>query len=238
MDVPEPTPEDAKRIVVHSIPAYEIYHEIAFSQEAMHGAVDLTHQYWHNRFLPDKAFDVLDAAAARQMLLPVEDRKGVLELDDIRYEVAKLTRIPVDQLVLTQDSEYKKERQIDIEKALCTKVFGQDEALERLSDSIYIAKAGLKDPEKPIGNYLFTGPTGVGKTETAKRLSEIMHMELIRFDMSEYQERHTVAKLIGAPPGYVGYGEGGQGSGLLINKLEEHPNCICLLYTSPSPRDH
>ena len=229
VDVPEPTPEDAKRIVVHSIPAYEIYHEIAFSQEAMHGAVDLTHQYWHNRFLPDKAFDVLDAAAARQMLLPVEDRKGVLELDDIRYEVAKLTRIPVDQLVLTQDSEYKKERQIDIEKALCTKVFGQDEALERLSDSIYIAKAGLKDPEKPIGNYLFTGPTGVGKTETAKRLSEIMHMELIRFDMSEYQERHTVAKLIGAPPGYVGYGEGGQGSGLLINKLEEHPNCILLL---------
>jgi len=163
------------------------------------------------------------------MLLPVDSRKGVLELDDIRYEVAKLTRIPVDQLVLTKDSEYKKERQIDIEKALRTKVFGQDEALERLSDSIYIAKAGLKDPEKPIGNYLFTGPTGVGKTETAKRLSDIMHMELIRFDMSEYQERHTVAKLIGAPPGYVGYGEGGQGSGLLINKLEEHPNCILLL---------
>jgi len=229
VDVPEPSPEDAKRIVVHSIPAYEIYHEMAYSQEAMHAAVDLTHQYWHNRFLPDKAFDVLDAAAARQKLLPVEDRKGVLELDDIRYEVAKLTRIPVDQLVLTQDSEYKKERQIDIEKALRAKVFGQDEALERLADSIYIAKAGLKDPEKPIGNYLFTGPTGVGKTETAKRLSEIMHMELIRFDMSEYQERHTIAKLIGAPPGYVGYGEGGQGSGLLINKLEEHPNCILLL---------
>tara|TARA_R110002073_G_scaffold58749_2_gene148634 strand:- start:1803 stop:4040 length:2238 start_codon:yes stop_codon:yes gene_type:complete len=229
VDVPEPTPEDAKRIIVHSIPAYEIYHEVAFSQEAMHAAVDLTHQYWHNRFLPDKAFDVLDAAAARQMLLPADARKGVLELDDIRYEVAKLTRIPVDQLVLTHDSEYKKERQIDIEKALLTKVFGQDEALERLADSIYIAKAGLKDPEKPIGNYLFTGPTGVGKTETAKRLSEIMHMELVRFDMSEYQERHTVAKLIGAPPGYVGYGEGGQGSGLLINKLEEHPNCILLL---------
>ena len=229
VDVPEPSVEDAKRIVVNSIPAYEIYHEIAFSQEAMHGAVDLTHQYWHNRFLPDKAFDALDAAAARQKLLPETARKGVLELDDIRYEVAKLTRIPVDQLVLTKDSEYKKEQQIDIEKALQTKVFGQDEALERLSDSIYIAKAGLKDANKPIGNYLFTGPTGVGKTETAKQLSEIMHMELVRFDMSEYQERHTVAKLIGAPPGYVGYGEGGQGSGLLINKLEEHPNCILLL---------
>jgi len=229
VDVPEPSVEDAKRIVVNSIPAYEIYHEIAFSQEAMHGAVDLTHQYWHNRFLPDKAFDVLDAAAARQKLLPETARKGVLELDDIRYEVAKLTRIPVDQLVLTKDSEYKQERQIDIEKALQTKVFGQDEALERLADSIYIAKAGLKDANKPIGNYLFTGPTGVGKTETAKQLSEIMHMELVRFDMSEYQERHTVAKLIGAPPGYVGYGEGGQGSGLLINKLEEHPNCILLL---------
>jgi len=229
VDVPEPSVEDAKRIIVNSIPAYEIYHEIAFSQEALHGAVDLTHQYWHNRFLPDKAFDVLDAAAARQKLIPESARKSVLELDDIRYEVAKLTRIPVDQLVLTKDSEYKQERQIDIEKALRTKVYGQDEALERLADSIYIAKAGLKDANKPIGNYLFTGPTGVGKTETAKQLSEIMHMELLRFDMSEYQERHTVAKLIGAPPGYVGYGEGGQGSGLLINKLEEHPNCILLL---------
>ena len=229
VDVPEPSPEDAKRIIVNSIPAYELYHNVAYEKEALHGAVDLTHQYWHNRFLPDKAFDVLDAAAARQKLLPVEQRKPVLELDDIRYEVAKLTRIPVDQLVLTKDSEYKKEAQIDIEKALQTKVFGQDEALERLADSIYIAKAGLKDPNKPIGNYLFTGPTGVGKTETAKQLSSIMSMELVRFDMSEYQERHTVAKLIGAPPGYVGYGEGGQGSGLLINKLEEHPNCILLL---------
>lgn len=229
VDVPEPSPEDAKRIIVNSIPAYELYHNVAFEKEALHGAVDLTHQYWHNRFLPDKAFDVLDAAAARQKLLPAEQRKPVLELDDIRYEVAKLTRIPVDQLVLTKDSEYKKEAQIDIEKALQTKVFGQDEALERLADSIYIAKAGLKDPNKPIGNYLFTGPTGVGKTETAKQLSSIMSMELVRFDMSEYQERHTVAKLIGAPPGYVGYGEGGQGSGLLINKLEEHPNCILLL---------
>jgi len=229
VDVPEPSVEDAKRIITNSIPAYELYHKIGYDKEALHGAVDLTHQYWHNKFLPDKAFDVLDAAAARQKLLPTEKRKPVLELDDIRYEVAKMTRIPIDQLVLTKDSEYKKEKQINIEKALQTKVFGQDEALERLADSIYIAKAGLKEPNKPIGNYLFTGPTGVGKTETAKQLSEIMHMELIRFDMSEYQERHTVAKLIGAPPGYVGYGEGGQGSGLLINKLEEHPNCILLL---------
>lgn len=229
VDVPEPTVDDAKRIIVNSIPAYELYHNLAYEKEALHGAVDLTHQYWHNKFLPDKAFDVLDAAAARQKLLPEEQRKPILELDDIRYEVARMTRIPVDQLVLTKDSEYKKEQQINIEKALCTKVFGQDEALERLADSIYIAKAGLKDPNKPIGNYLFTGPTGVGKTETAKQLSEIMHMELVRFDMSEYQERHTVAKLIGAPPGYVGYGEGGQGSGLLINKLEEYPNCILLL---------
>jgi len=229
VDVPEPTPEDAKRIIVNSIPAYELYHNIAYTQDALHGAVDLTHQYWHNKFLPDKAFDVLDAAAARQKLLPAEQQKPVLDLDDIRYEVARMTRIPIDQLVLTKDSEYKKEQQIDIEQALRVKVFGQDEALERLADSIYIAKAGLKDPNKPIGNYLFTGPTGVGKTETAKQLSEIMSMELVRFDMSEYQERHTVAKLIGAPPGYVGYGEGGQGSGLLINKLEEHPNCILLL---------
>jgi ATP-dependent Clp protease ATP-binding subunit ClpA len=161
--------------------------------------------------------------------LPSDQRKHVLELDDIRYEVAKLTRIPIEQLVLSKDSEYKKEKPIDIEAVVKKKVFGQDEAITRLADSIYIAKAGLKDPNKPIGCYLFTGPTGVGKTETAKQLSEAMSMPLVRFDMSEYQERHTVAKLIGAPPGYVGYGEGGQGSGLLVNKLEEHPNCILLL---------
>ena len=229
VDVPEPTVADAKRIVKAAIPAYELYHEIAYDKQALDGAVDLTHKYWHNRQLPDKAFDALDAAAARQKLLPMEDRKSVLELDDIRYEVAKLTRIPVDQLVLTKDSEYKTEKPVNIENVVKTKVFGQDEAITRLADSIYIAKAGLKDPNKPIGSYLFTGPTGVGKTETAKQLSEAMSMPLVRFDMSEYQERHTVAKLIGAPPGYVGYGEGGQGSGLLVNKLEETPNCILLL---------
>ena len=229
VDIPEPSVADAKRIVQASIPAYELYHEIAYEKQALEGAVDLTHQYWHNRQLPDKAFDVLDAAAARQKLVPVELRKSVLELDDIRFEVAKLTRIPVDQLVLTKDSEYKTEKPVDIEKVLKKKVFGQDEAITRLADSIYIAKAGLKDPSKPVGCYLFTGPTGVGKTETAKQLSEAMSMPLVRFDMSEYQERHTVAKLIGAPPGYVGYGEGGQGSGLLVNKLEENPNCILLL---------
>ena len=229
VDVPEPSVTDAKRIVENAIPAYEMFHEIAYTKEALHGAVDLTHQYWHNRQLPDKAFDALDAAAARQKLLPVDKRKHVLELDDIRFEVAKLTRIPVDQLVLTKDSEYKKEKPVDIEAVLKTKVFGQDEALTRLADAIYIAKAGLKDPNKPIGCFLFTGPTGVGKTETAKQLSAAMTMPLVRFDMSEYQERHTVAKLIGAPPGYVGYGEGGQGSGLLVNKLEENPNCILLL---------
>jgi ATP-dependent Clp protease ATP-binding subunit ClpA len=229
VDVPEPTVADAKRIVQAAIPAYELYHEIAYEKQALDGAVDLTHKYWHNRQLPDKAFDALDAAAARQKLLPMEDRKSVLGLDDIRYEVAKLTRIPVDQLVLTKDSEYKTEKPVNIENVVKTKVFGQDEAIVRLADSIYIAKAGLKDPSKPIGSYLFTGPTGVGKTETAKQLSEAMSMPLVRFDMSEYQERHTIAKLIGAPPGYVGYGEGGQGSGLLVNKLEENPNCILLL---------
>jgi len=229
VDVPEPSVEDAKRIVVNTIPAYEIYHEMGYTKEALHGAVDLTHQYWHNKKLPDKAFDVLDAAAARQHLVAKEDRKDVIGLDEVRYEVAKMTRIPVDQLVLTKDSEYKQEKPVDIEAIVKQKVFGQDEAIQRLADSIYIAKAGLKDPNKPIGSYLFTGPTGVGKTETAKQLSQAMSMELVRFDMSEYQERHTVAKLIGAPPGYVGYGEGGQGSGLLVNKLEEHPNCILLL---------
>jgi len=228
VDIAEPSVEDAKRIVRAAIPAYELFHELVFEKQAMDGAVDLTHQYWHNRQLPDKAFDVLDAAAARQQLLPQEDRKSIISLDEVRYEVAKMTRIPVDQLVLTKDSEYKKEKPVDIEAVVKKKVFGQDDAITRLADSIYIAKAGLKDPQKPVGCYLFTGPTGVGKTETAKQLSEAMSMELVRFDMSEYQESHSVAKLIGAPPGYVGYGSGGQGSGLLVNKLEEHPNCILL----------
>jgi len=228
VDIAEPSVEDAKRIVRATIPAYELFHELVFEKQAMDGAVDLTHQYWHNRQLPDKAFDVLDAAAARQQLLPQEDRKSIISLDEVRYEVAKMTRIPVDQLVLTKDSEYKKEKPVDIEAVVKKKVFGQDDAITRLADSIYIAKAGLKDPQKPVGCYLFTGPTGVGKTETAKQLSEAMSMELVRFDMSEYQESHSVAKLIGAPPGYVGYGSGGQGSGLLVNKLEEHPNCILL----------
>ena len=228
VDIVEPSVEDAKRIVRAAIPAYELFHELVFEKQAMDGAVDLTHQYWHNRQLPDKAFDVLDAAAARQQLLPQEDRKSIIGLDEVRYEVAKMTRIPVDQLVLTKDSEYKKEKPVDIEAVVKKKVFGQDDAITRLADSIYIAKAGLKDPQKPVGCYLFTGPTGVGKTETAKQLGEAMSMELVRFDMSEYQERHSVAKLIGAPPGYVGYGSGGQGSGLLVNKLEEHPNCILL----------
>lgn len=229
VDITEPSVADAKRIVEATIPAYEKHHNISYTTESLHGAVDLTHQYWHNRKLPDKAFDVLDAAAARQQLVAEENRKTVLDLDDIRYEVAKMTSIPVDQLVLTRDSEYKQEKPIDIEKAISAKVYGQDEAIGKLANAIYIAKAGLKDANKPIGSYLFTGPTGVGKTETAKQLSETMSMELVRFDMSEYQEKHTIAKLIGAPPGYVGYGEGGQGSGLLVNKLEEHPNCILLL---------
>lgn len=201
VDVPEPSVEDAKRIVLNSINAYEFYHELAFTLEAMNGAVDLTHQYWHNKKLPDKAFDVLDAAAARQKLIPLDERKEIIDLDEVRYEVAKMTRIPVDQLVLTRDSEYKKEKPVNIKSVVKQKVFGQDEAIERLADSIYIAKAGLKDPNKPIGCYLFTGPTGVGKTETAKQLSAAMSMELVRFDMSEYQERHTVSKLIGSPYG-------------------------------------
>ena len=229
VDVPEPSIEDAKNIITNSIYPYEAYHELAFTKEALDGAVELTAQYWHNKMLPDKAFDVIDSAGARQRLLPAETRKDIIELDDIRYEVAKMTRIPIDQLVLTNDSEYKKDSPIDIEKQLNLTVFGQEDAITSLADSIYIAKAGLKAEDKPIGSYLFSGPTGVGKTETAKQLSKTMGMELIRFDMSEYQEKHTVSKLIGSPPGYVGYSEGGSGSGLLINKLEEHPNSILLL---------
>lgn len=226
IDVPEPSASEAKQILQQSIPQYEAFHDMQITNEAIYAAVDLSVQYLHDKKLPDKAFDVVDSAFARQRTSPVETRRKVIEEDDIKLEISKIARIPLDTIVNTKKREVQ---MVNIEQKLRERVFGQNEAIDVLADAVYISKAGLKSKDKPVGTYLFTGPTGVGKTETAKAISELLNMNLVRFDMSEYQEKHTVAKLIGAPPGYVGHGDGKTGSGQLINELEKTPNCVLLL---------
>ena len=226
IDVSEPTSEEAKQIIEQSISSYEKYHDIKIEKEVIGLVVDLSVQYLYNKKLPDKAFDLIDSACARKRIQRKSKRtKLKLTGEDIKIEVSKICKIPVN-MVTTSKS---KSDTINIEDKLNELVFGQDIAIETLADSVYISQAGLKSKNKPIGSYLFTGPTGVGKTELTKALSEIMNLTLVRFDMSEYQEKHTVAKLIGSPPGYVGYSDGNQGSGALINQLEQNPNCILLL---------
>ena len=177
--------------------------------------------------LPDKAIDLIDDAGARQRITKESDRKLIIDTEEIKVEISKIAKIPLDT-ISHKDVEQDKSI-IDLENNLKTKVFGQDDALTALLDAIYISKAGLKDPKKPVGCYLFTGPTGCGKTETARQLAHYLDLPLVKFDMSEYQERHAVSKLIGAPPGYVGYEDGSAGSGALINELEEKTNCVLLL---------
>ncbi len=226
VDVSEPSPEEAKQIIEQSIASYEKYHDIKIEKEVISLVVDLSVQYLYNKKLPDKAFDLIDSSCARKRINR-KSRRTKLKLtgEDIKIEVSKICKIPVS-MVTTSKS---KSDTINVEDKLRQLVFGQDIAIETLADSIYISQAGLKSKNKPVGSYLFTGPTGVGKTELTKALSEIMNLTLVRFDMSEYQEKHTVAKLIGSPPGYVGYSDGNQGSGALINELEQNPNCILLL---------
>ena len=226
IDVVEPTVEETKAILAQSIEAYEHFHNLTFEPKALDAAAELSNQYILDRKLPDKAFDVIDIAAARQRVSEESARAEIITEDMIRFEVAKIARIPVETMV---DIKEEAVAPINIEQRLKERVFGQDAALQTLADAVYISKAGLKAKDKPVGCYLFTGPTGVGKTEAAKSLSDLLSMKLVRFDMSEYQERHAVAKLIGAPPGYTGYGEGGAGSGLLINELEKNPSCVLLL---------
>lgn len=226
IDVPEPTPSEAREIIAQSIATYEAYHNMQITPEAIQAAVDLSVQYLHDKKLPDKAFDVIDSAFARQRITPTDQRRALIDEDLIKLEISKLARLPLDTVVNVKKRE---SQMINIEEKLRERVFGQDQAIDLLADAVYISKAGLKDKDKPVGTYLFTGPTGVGKTETAKAISELLNMNLVRFDMSEYQEKHTVAKLIGAPPGYVGHGDGKAGSGQLINELEKTPNCVLLL---------
>lgn len=226
IDVDEPSPEEAKNILKQSIASYEKYHNIKIDADAITSAVDLSVQYMYNKKLPDKAFEVIDSACARKRIgRKTSKTKLKLSSHDIKVEISKICKIPVNMVA---DAK-KVETTVDIEQKLKELVFGQDSAIMSVADAVYISQAGLKSKTKPIGSYLFTGPTGVGKTELAKSLADILHLKMVRFDMSEYQEKHTVAKLIGSPPGYVGYSDGNQGSGALINQLEQNPNCVLLL---------
>ena len=220
IDVNEPTVEDTIKILKGLKTYYEDFHKLKYTNEALKVAVELSAKYITDRKLPDKAIDVIDEAGAGQMLLPEGRRKKVLGVKEIEAVVAKIARIP-PKSVSKSDTESLRELERDLKGA----VFGQDEALAQLSSAMKLARAGLRDPEKPIGSYLFSGPTGVGKTEAAKQLALTLGIEMIRFDMSEYMERHTVSRLIGAPPGYVGYDQGGQ----LTDAVDQHPHAVVLL---------
>ena len=226
--VDEPNTKDAKEVVANTLVAYEAFHDVTIRPEAGDLAVDLSNQYLFNKKLPDKAFDIIDRACAYNRILPEEERLDILGDDEIKAEVARLTGIPKEHLGKVEDKETST-KHAEVREFLESTVFGQQIAINKVVDSITVSMAGLKDPIKPIASYLFTGPTGVGKTELAKRLSQAMSMKLLRYDMAEYQERHTVSKLIGSPPGYVGHGDGKAGDGLLINQLEDNPNCVLLL---------
>jgi len=220
IDVVEPSIPDAIKILKGIKPYYEEYHKVRYTAEAIKAAVELSAKYINDRKLPDKAIDVIDEVGAAQMLLPESRRKKVIGVKEVEEIIAKMARIP-PKSVSKSDTEQLRNLESDLQRV----VFGQNDAIHALSSAIKLARAGLRQPEKPIGCYLFSGPTGVGKTEVAKQLASIMGVELIRFDMSEYMERHTVSRLIGAPPGYVGFDQGG----LLTDGVDQHPHCVLLL---------
>ncbi|MDQ2103682.1 ATP-dependent Clp protease ATP-binding subunit ClpA [Azospirillum isscasi] len=220
IDVNEPTVEDAIKILQGIKTYYEKHHRVSYTNDAIRSAVELSAKYIGDRKLPDKAIDIIDEVGAAQMLLPENKRKKKISVKDVEAVVAKIARIPPKSV-----SRDDKETLLNLERDLKTMVFGQDKAIDALVSAIKLARAGLREPEKPIGNYLFTGPTGVGKTEVARQLSLTLGIELTRFDMSEYMERHTVSRLIGAPPGYVGFDQGG----LLTDAIDQHPHCVLLL---------
>jgi ATP-dependent Clp protease ATP-binding subunit ClpA len=222
--VNEPTVEEAKLILRGVQSRFEEHHGVKYTPEAIDKAVELTHQYVHNQFLPDKAFDAIDAAGARDRARGEEKRLRVIDVEQIMFEVSKLAKIPQQNVA---DDEVSKLRLL--EPNMHKNVFGQEPAIKALTNAVYMSRAGLREDNKPAGVYLFVGPTGVGKTEMARTLADTLNIPLVKFDMSEYMEQHTVSKLIGSPPGYVGHGEGGAGSGLLTNAIEQSPNCVLLL---------
>ncbi len=220
IDITEPSVPDSIRILQGLKQRYEEHHGIRFTSAALKQAVELSARYINDRKLPDKAIDVIDEAAAAQNLLSPSRRRQVIGQKEIEATIASIARIPSKQ-VSRDDKSALKTLETDLQRM----VFGQDQALSALASAIKLSRAGLREPEKPIGNYLFSGPTGVGKTEAARQLSEILGVKLIRFDMSEYMERHTVSRLIGAPPGYVGFDQGG----LLTDAIDQTPHAVLLL---------
>ncbi|WP_242116008.1 ATP-dependent Clp protease ATP-binding subunit ClpA [Sphingomonas lacusdianchii] len=220
IDVNEPTVEDTIKILTGLRSAFEEHHKVKYTPDSIKSAVELSARYINDRKLPDKAIDVIDEVGAMQMLVPAPKRKKTITAKEIEQVIATMARIP-PKTVSTDDTRVLANLELDLKRV----VFGQDDAIKALSSAIKLSRAGLRDPDKPIGNYLFTGPTGVGKTEVARQLSEIMGIPLQRFDMSEYMERHSVSRLIGAPPGYVGYDQGG----LLTDAIDQQPHCVLLL---------
>lgn len=220
IDVNEPTIEDTIKILKGLKVYYEEFHKLRYTNDAIKAAVELSAKYINDRKLPDKAIDIIDEAGASQMLLSEGKRKKIIGLKEVEAVVAKIARIP-PKSVSKSDTEALKQLETDLKRA----VYGQDNAIDQLSSAMKMARAGLRDSNKPIGCYLFSGPTGTGKTETARQLASTLGIELLRFDMSEYMERHTVSRLIGAPPGYVGFDQGG----LLTDAVDQHPHAVVLL---------
>ena len=220
IDVPEPTIEDTVKILQGLRPYYEKHHKVKYTNSALRAAVELSAKYIGDRKLPDKAIDIIDEVGAAQMLVSEDKRKKTIGLKDIENVIAVIARIPA-----TTINKNDKESLLNLERDLKTLVYDQDKAVDVLSSSIKMARAGLRDPEKPIGSYLFAGPTGVGKTEVARQLAKALGIELLRFDMSEYMERHSISRLIGTPPGYVGFEQGG----LMTDQVDQHPHCVLLL---------
>ncbi|MFV0294416.1 MAG: ATP-dependent Clp protease ATP-binding subunit ClpA [Paracoccus sp. (in: a-proteobacteria)] len=220
IDINEPSVPDSVKILMGLKPHFEAHHELRYTNDAIKTAVELASRYINDRKLPDSAIDVIDEAGAAQHLVTESKRRKTISARDIESVVAKIARIPPKK-VSKDDAEILR----DLDRTLKRVVFGQDTAIDALASAIKLARAGLREPEKPIGNYLFAGPTGVGKTEVAKQLADTLGVELLRFDMSEYMEKHAVSRLIGAPPGYVGFDQGG----LLTDGIDQHPHCVLLL---------
>lgn len=220
IDVLEPSVEETTRILQGLRSRFEEHHGLPYTDEALQAAAELSARYISDRLLPDKAVDVVDEAGAYQRLQPAGQRAERIDVEQIEQVVAKIARVPGRQVSRSDKSQLR-----NLERDLRLTVFGQDDAIEALSSAIKLARAGLREPNKPVGAFLFAGPTGVGKTEVAKQLSRSLGIELVRFDMSEYMERHTVSRLIGAPPGYVGFDQGG----LLTEAVTKQPHCVLLL---------
>ena len=220
IDVIEPSVDDSVQILLGLKPYFEDHHAVRYTDDAVRTAVELSARYINDRRLPDKAIDVIDEAGAAQRLVEIKKRRKTIGVAQIETVVAKIARIPPKN-VSKDDATILK----DLEASLKRVVFGQERAIEALASAIKLSRAGLREQEKPIGNYLFAGPTGVGKTEVARQLADVLGVELLRFDMSEYMEKHAVSRLIGAPPGYVGFDQGG----LLTDGVDQHPHCVLLL---------